>query len=333
MNVESMNIVVVGCGVSGLTTGVRLLEEGHNVEIWARDLPPNTVSNVAAAIWHPYKAYPIDRVVEWGRKSFEVFSELSGDPATGIIMREAVEIYSTEVPDPEWRDCVRQFRRGLPEEMIEGYTCSYVFETPVVEMSIYLPYMMARFRAKGGKIVVREISSLGPALDVADMVVNCAGLGSMTLVGDSTMYPIRGQVVRVEPSPIDHVLLDEEEHTGVTYIIPRSRDCYLGGTAEPGNWSLEPDMATAEAIIERTARIAPEVRDAPVVEHLVGLRPGRDTVRLEREVQPDGKVVIHNYGHGGAGVTLSWGCAEEVASLVAGVRDLRVESSKVAAQG
>ena len=311
-----MKVIVIGCGVSGLSTGVRLLDAGHEVQIWARDLPPNTTSNIAAAIWHPYKAYPLERVIEWGRKSFEVFSELAEDPSTGIIMRETIEIYSTDVPDPEWKSCVRVFRRGLPEEVLEGYSTCYIFETPVVEMSIYLPYLIERFKANGGIIVQREVASLDDAFAEADIVVNCTGLGARTLVGDETMYPIRGQIVRVEPAPVSRVMLDEEEHTGVTYIIPRSRDCYLGGTAEIGNWSLEPDMQTAQEIIERCARIAPEVLNARVVEHLVGLRPGRPTVRLEAEPQPNGKLVIHNYGHGGAGITLSWGCAEEVASLV-----------------
>jgi len=312
-----MKVIVIGCGVVGLTSGVRLLEAGHEVEIWSRDLPPNTTSNIAAAIWHPYKAYPVERVVEWGRKSFEVFSNLAEDKRTGIIMRETLEIYTTEMPDPEWRSCVRVFRRGLPEEILEGYATCYIFETPVIEMSIYLPYMMNRFQLSGGTIVQREVASLDDALAASEVVVNCSGLGAMTLVGDNTIYPIRGQIVRVEPPPVSRVLLDEDEETGVTYIIPRSRDCYLGGTAEVGNWSLEPDVATSKEIIERCARIAPEVLDSKVVEHIVGLRPGRPTVRLEPETQPDGKLVIHNYGHGGAGITLSWGCAEEVASLVA----------------
>ena len=312
-----MKVIVIGCGVSGLTSGVRLLDAGHEVEIWARDLPPNTTSNIAAAIWHPYKAYPLERVIEWGRKSFEVFSELAEDARSGIIMRETIEIYSSDVPDPEWKSCVRVFRRGLPEEVLEGYATCYIFETPVVEMSIYLPYLIDRLKASGGVIMQRDVALLDEAIAEADVVVNCAGLGARTLVGDETMYPIRGQIVRVAPPPVMKVMLDEEENTGVTYIIPRSRDCYLGGTAEIGNWSLEPDMTTAQEIIERCARIAPEVLNARVVEHIVGLRPGRPSVRLEAEPQPNGKLIVHNYGHGGAGITLSWGCAEEVASLVA----------------
>jgi len=48
----------------------------------------------------------------------------------------------------------------------------------------------------------------------------------------------------------------------------------------------------------------------------VGLRPSRKEVRLEIESLSSGRWAIHNYGHGGAGVTLSWGCADEVTRIV-----------------
>lgn len=48
----------------------------------------------------------------------------------------------------------------------------------------------------------------------------------------------------------------------------------------------------------------------------VGLRPGRPTVRLEAE-RRDGGLLVHNYGHGGAGLTLSRGCASAVLALIA----------------
>jgi D-amino-acid oxidase len=57
------------------------------------------------------------------------------------------------------------------------------------------------------------------------------------------------------------------------------------------------------------------VAKAKVIGHLVGLRPRRPAVRLELE-RRDGKAIIHNYGHGGAGISLSWGCAQEVVELV-----------------
>jgi D-amino-acid oxidase len=312
-----MRVTIIGCGVSGLSTGIRLLEAGHDVSIWARDLPPNTTSNIAAAIWHPYKAFPVERVVLWGQCSFEVYAELAHEPESGVSLREAIEIYGEPVPDPWWRERVSDFRPAQPEELPPGYAHGFVFLTPLIETPIYLRYLVSRFEKQGGRITRREVRSLGEALSESRVVVNCSGLGARALAGDDALYPIRGQIVRVEPPPIARIMLDEDETHGVTYIVPRSTDCILGGTAQVGNWSLEPDMPTAEAIFERCARLAPEVRACRVVEHLVGLRPGRPAVRLEAERQPGGEIVVHNYGHGGAGLTLSWGCAEEVAGLVA----------------
>jgi D-amino-acid oxidase len=333
-----MRVIVIGCGVSGLSCGVRLLEAGYDVEIWARELPPHTTSNIAAAIWYPYKAYPVERVTAWGQRTFEVFAELAGMDGTGVLMATGREVFRGKVEDPWWLSCVGSFRRASAEELPRGRRDGYVFETPVIEMSIYLEWLMRRFEEIGGEIRVREVGSLQEAFEESGAVVNCAGLGAQELVGDEALFPIRGQVVRVEPLSARDFLLDEdEEHgedgatveieaggevdagadpRGVTYIVPRSNDCVLGGTAEVGDWSLEPDMETARDIIERCARFVPEVREKKVLSHAVGLRPGRAAIRLEAEVLGEGRLVVHNYGHGGSGVTLSWGCAEEVVALV-----------------
>jgi D-amino-acid oxidase len=111
-------------------------------------------------------------------------------------------------------------------------------------------------------------------------------------------------------------VLDEDDPAGVTYIIPRREDCILGGTADEDQWDTTPDPVIAESILRRCIAIEPRLADAEILEHTVGLRPGRDAIRLEREDR-DGRVIVHNYGHGGAGVTLSWGCAEEVVALLA----------------
>lgn len=313
MDGDQKRAIVIGCGVSGLTSGVLLLEAGFQVTIWARDLPPNTTSNVAAAIWHPFRAYPIDRVTAWSARSQEVFLQLAGVPETGIYMTETLELARHPVPDPFWRDSAPVFRRAVGDDLPPGFVDGFIFETPVIEMGIYLGYLVERFRNAGGEIVQREVGSLEEALGEAQLVVNCTGLGSRALLGDEHLYPVRGQILRVSPLPGKRGYLDQEGED-VTYIIPRSNDCILGGTTQEGNWSLEPDMATAADIVERCALLVPAVREARVLEHKVGLRPGRDAVRLEVEEAPGGRV-IHNYGHGGAGVTLSWGCAEEVIHL------------------
>ncbi|HET7271933.1 MAG TPA: FAD-dependent oxidoreductase [Rubrobacter sp.] len=305
-------MVVVGCGVIGLTAAICLRESGLDARIVTAELPPETTSSVAAAIWYPYKAYPEDRVLSWGSRTFEVFEELSTFSSSGVLMREGVEIWHEKVPDPWWASAVPGVRRCREEELPPGYRDGHAFVAPVVEMPIYLQYLMDRFSAAGGSVEVHTLSSLD---DVdASVVVNCAGLGARDLVDDASMEPIRGQIVRVRNPGIGRFVLDEENPDGVTYIVPRSADCILGGTAEEGEWNIEPDPETAAGILRRCTDLEPRLIGAEVLEHKVGLRPGRPEIRLEHE---DGGIPrIHNYGHGGSGITLSWGCAEETLRLV-----------------
>jgi D-amino-acid oxidase len=91
----------------------------------------------------------------------------------------------------------------------------------------------------------------------------------------------------------------------------------LGGTEVAGDWNTEPVPAVAMRILRDCAAVEPRLNGARVLGHRVGLRPFRPQVRLEAEPPGNGPLVVHNYGHGGAGITLSWGCAAEAAALAA----------------
>jgi D-amino-acid oxidase len=199
---------------------------------------------------------------------------------------------------------------AAPADLPGGYAAGWAFRAPVVEMPVYLAWLAARVDALGGRLVRRRLGDLEAARAAGGAVVCCAGIGARDLVPDAAVYPVRGQIVRVTNPGVRRFLLDEE---GPTYIVPRRDDCVLGGTAEEGEDDLEPDPAVAAAIIARCAALEPLVAGARVLEHRVGLRPARPAVRLER----DAGGVVHCYGHGGAGVTLSWGTAEEAVRLVA----------------
>ena len=318
--VREMRVLVLGSGVSGLSCGIRLCEAGYTVTLWARELPPHTTSDVAAAIWYPYRAYPEDRVLAWSRRTFRVLEKLARTPGTGVSMVSGIELLRRPAADPRgpwWREAVREFRHATRDEVPPGYVGGYVFTVPVAEMPIYLGrYLVERFEALGGKTVQREVSLLADARAESQVVINCTGLGARSLACDTAVFPIRGQVVRVAGTTSTRFVYDGERPDGVAYVIPRSTDCILGGTAEEHVWSLEPDPAVGAAIVDRCVDIAPELEGATVLEHRVGLRPGRPLVRVEAELLSDGGLVVHNYGHGGAGVTLSWGCAEDVVGLV-----------------
>jgi D-amino-acid oxidase len=178
-----------------------------------------------------------------------------------------------------------------------------------------MPWLVDRVRALGGSITRGSVASLADPFPRAAVVVNCAGLDAGSLADDPSVLPIRGQVVRLAPVPgVSTALVDEEGPRGLTYIVPRSADIVVGGTADVGGRSLAPDPATSRAILERARRLEPRLAGARVLSHAVGLRPGRPEVRLETE-HLDVGAVVHNYGHGGAGFTLCWGCADEAAEL------------------
>ena len=290
-------VIVVGAGVVGLSCAVRLLEAGHRVDVVARDLPLETTSAVAAALWYPYRALPQDRVTAWAATSYAAFAALaSAEPDAGVRMMAGTSVVAPGATPPWWADAGPALTR-----VADGWS----FEAPVVDMPVYLRWLAGRVESLGGTISRLNLRYLPEG---GDVVVNCSGIGSRLLASDPSVIPVRGQVVVVEQVGLDHWWL---ESSGPLYVVPRTHDIVLGGTDEEGDWSRTPSPDTAARIISRASAVVPSLASARVLRHKVGLRPARPVVRLEREGR-----VIHCYGHGGAGVTLSWGCADEVSGLV-----------------
>ncbi|HEX3931730.1 MAG TPA: FAD-dependent oxidoreductase [Nocardioides sp.] len=299
-------IVVVGAGVIGLSCALRLLQAGHRVDVVARDLPLETTSSVAAAIWYPYLASPQDKVTAWGRTTYDEFARLAERGADGVLMRWGTELLSRPMPDPWWIDAVPSLERVEPRA---PYADAWSFRTPIVDMSRYLSWLTQQVLDAGGTLTRLALAGLPEA----PLVVNCSGLGSRRLATDLTSMPVRGQVVVVEQVGLEEWWLAEGEAGGVpTYVIPRVTDIVLGGTDDEGEWSRTPSPEVADAILSRATELVPRLAGAKVLRHKVGLRPARPEVRLERVGD-----VVHCYGHGGAGVTLSWGCADDVVRLAA----------------
>jgi D-amino-acid oxidase len=302
-------VLVVGAGVIGLTAAIRLREAGVAADVVARDPPLRTTSAVAAALWYPYRAFPRERVAGWSARGFEVLGALAGDPGSGVRMRWGSERVAPGAPDPWWRDAVPTFTRT---------ETAWRFTAPVADMSVHLPWLVGRLEALGGSVSVAALDGLDEAFARAPVVVNCAGLGARELAGDGSLLAVRGQILRVACPAVDEWLLDQADAERLLYVVPRERDVVLGGTAVEGDEDPAADAATAAAIRARCEAAMPALRGAPVVGEAVGLRPARPAVRLEAETRAGG-TVVHCYGHGGAGVTLAWGCAEEVVGLVRGV--------------
>jgi D-amino-acid oxidase len=307
--------IVIGSGVSGLTTAVSLAEAGLKVVIWTAEPPYATTSAAAGAMWGPYHVEPQDKVLEWSRRSLAEFTQLANDPSTGVRMTSGIEAARHPMEEPPWADLVPDMSRwhDLPEGFVDGFR----FTVPLIDMPVYLSYLEQRFIAAGGSIEIRAVSALAEATSATSVVVNCAGLGASTLVPDEGLRPIRGQIVVVENPGIEEFF---SEDTGLSpelcCVYPHGATVVLGGTAEDDVWEQRPDSLQGQHIVNRCAAIIPALGQARVISQRVGLRPTRASVKVEEDGAASGSRLIHNYGHGGAGVTLSWGCADTVTSLV-----------------
>jgi D-amino-acid oxidase len=281
-----MTVTVVGAGVVGLSCAVALREAGFSVRVVAGAEPG--VSAVAGGLWLPYTTGSDARALGWARATYERL-EAEGAPL--------VSYRHVERAEPGWLPVV-------PDGRVRRLSAtSWVAEVPLVEM----PRHLASLRERAGGVSVSRVSSLA---EVPGLVVNCTGLAARWLADDADVVPVRGQVVHVRPRDgvVVPCVCDEDE---LTYVLPRPDVCVLGGFAQEGDDDVRVREAESADILSRCMRLVPELEGCTVLGAHAGLRPlRRGGARVERVGD-----VVHCYGHGGAGLTLSWGCAAEVVEL------------------
>jgi D-amino-acid oxidase len=309
-------VTVIGAGVIGLTTAVVLAEAGWGVRVLTRELPSDTTSAAAGAMWGPYLVEPRDRVHAWATYSLRVFADLARMPGTGVRLISGVEASRTITEPPEFLTMLDNVRVCDQDELPVRFVIGWRYTVPLVDMDLYLPYLQDRLTAAGGTVHQHSVTDLGEAAHHAPIVVNATGIGARDLAGDAELTPVRGQLVVMDnPDIMEFFTEDTGWSPDLLHLYPHGDRLILGGVAQEGNWDLNPSEETAKAIIERCASIDPRVADLPVRDHRVGLRPTRPTIRCEADPATTGYHLLHNYGHGGAGVSLSWGCASNIAEL------------------
>jgi D-amino-acid oxidase len=265
-NLEDKNLAVIGCGVIGLSTARVLQRRGKAVTIYTRELPPETTSNVAGALWYPTHVYEQGKVnstfleryglasrlahrefqsyvgPEYGVRWMETYT-LSAGPV-GRELAGGAELY------PETR-FYADAQRGF------GFPFVRQFTSLMIEPQTYLRALLRDFYTAGGRVAVRELKTREEVARLPERVVfNCTGLGARALFGDQGMASMRGQIEVLLPQPeLDYCYLANS-----LYMFPRADGVILGGTFEAGNWSMDADEATTRRIIDGNAQIAKGLR-------------------------------------------------------------------------
>ena len=346
-------VAIVGAGVSGLTCGVVFAERGHRTAIFTKEIGQQTTSAAAAALWFPYDVEPANKVIPWALETFRVLVDLAHDSESGVSMIELRQFSRTKeiqipdwaiplgaqsvIPSPSislgtgfvenraaaetaiWTGRPESERTGseritAPNERSAEFASGFALNVPLMDTTIYLDYLANRFLKADGEIAenvrFEKLEDVDPKFD---LVINCAGIGARELVHDGDLKPHRGQVAvvpRIKDFPYAVVCDDAP----LMYAIPRTDDCVFGGTNELSD-DLAVDSATTARIVTECSR-ALKIQKPNILAERVGLRPFRKSgVRVERAHLRDGRTVVHDYGHGGSGFTLSWGCAQEVFEL------------------
>ena len=308
----AQTVAVVGAGVSGLTCAVLFAERGHRTAIFTEEMGPGTTSAAAAAIWYPYDAGPSDTTIDWALETYHTLLGLARDARSGVSIIELRMFSRTgDLEIPAW--AIPLGARRLRSEIPAAFVSGFALNVPLMDTTIYLDYLALRFCQAAGEIYPNKCFAKLEDVDRSfDLVVNCTGIGARMLAQDSDLEPHRGQVAIVPKIDLPCAVVCDD--SPLTYVIPRATDCVLGGTNELSNDRTIDPAATARIVAE-CSRLVDLVKPEVLAER-VGLRPFRRSgVRVERTQLRDGRPLIHDYGHGGSGFTLSWGCADAVLGI------------------
>ncbi|MDQ1522877.1 MAG: D-amino-acid oxidase [Pyrinomonadaceae bacterium] len=257
---------VLGCGVNGLSTALllqRRFQDGPGtVTIYAKDLPPETTSNIAGGFWYPTSVYAPQAASTKFTEQFRLACRISNrafqllvGPEYGVRWIDTVELYRDEASLggelPGGNNLYPQHEVHRDAERYFGFPFARQYSTMLVEPPVYLNALLRDFYIAGGKLVVKEFRAREEIMRLPEPVIfNCTGLGARALFGDQKLSPVRGQLEVLLPQPeVDYCYLSSG------YMFPRRDGIILGGTWDRDDWSLTPKAKHTTRILEEHAEI------------------------------------------------------------------------------
>lgn len=345
------NVLVVGAGVIGLTTAIRLREAGHTVRIVALDTPssiaekknePNVApytSSGSGGYWMPFHSSGRE-FEDWCLRTYDVLENEAVHGGVGVTMHDGFILHYRNMPQqlPFWAEKSRMERvsHEHDDRVPRNYVGALRMYVPICRMDDYLPELERR--AIGIGVILQQVENsltLTNAKDIAlaefanenggVVIVNCTGLGASSFCDDKSVIPGRGVTVRVRrPANSANYFITEDDEDGIlsrdgllAYCLPRGEEYTLGGTIFENDWNTQTGVSEADQLVQRCAHLIPGIENWERSGTWTGLRPLRnDGIRLQMESKIGSVSIVSNYGHGGSGVTCSWGCAEAVLKIV-----------------
>lgn len=307
------SVTVIGCGIIGLTTAIKLQEQNFKVTLIAEKRFDETLSSKVGAIWFPFEIHPKEKANNWAVLAYKKY-QTDVKAGNGVSFIPFITAYD-EKSNTDWtlqlpKDKVR---KALSSELPKGIPTAYISIVPLAEPLLYLPYLFKRFLNSGGIYKKQKIKTIEEAVTLDVLVVNCTGLGAKLLCNDEDLQPMRGQILRCRKMEIPSCA-DATKKGALSYVINRTEDCVIGGTDYENDWNTNIEKSDTELITSRLLEGGLSQNKPEIIEEIVGLRPKRSTVRFEYD--HNFPTIFHNYGHGGAGFTVAWGCAIELAELL-----------------
>lgn len=315
-------IAIIGAGIIGLTCAEELVKAGHSPTVFYDTSMHHTTSYKAGAIWYPYKIETDENALNWAFETYNILNKKITNQEKGYFLTSLHQYYDEKPTLEKWMSSIEDFQLHKQADNkqsfdLKGFAFATQMNLPLIDPAYVMKELTNSLLSNNVTFEYDHIESLESDKNLIefDAIINCTGLGAKKLVNDNSLLAGRGQVLLASNPNLKHSSVYAKSDNELCYIFPRGDYCVIGGSYEMDNLSIDEDRELTQTILKRAYKFEPTLEGQAILDIKVGFRPVRPIIRLEQEIISD-RLIIHNYGHGGAGWSFAWGCAKEVLKLL-----------------